>query len=105
MKPIHPSRLIKSELDELEMSITTFAHIMGLDEEWTERFFKEKEPMTQDVAMRIYSAWGITPKALMTLQELYDEDVKKERTERKKMLIVFAIALVCFIVSWILKKG
>ena len=75
--PVHPGRIVKGSIEELGLSVTDAAKVLGVTH----------PTISPEMAVRLLKAFGSTPKFWLTLQLNYDlaqvkvGEIKVERYE------------------------
>jgi addiction module HigA family antidote len=77
MRPIHPGKVLRDELEVLGLSANAFAKSLGVPANRITAILKEQRAVTADTALRLARFFGMTPEFWMGLQASYD--VKKAR--------------------------
>ena len=72
LPPIHPGKMIKVNLEELELSVPKAAEILSVSKQHLYRVTKGKNPITPDLAYRIGKLFGNGSRFWMNLQTQYD---------------------------------
>ena len=73
MPPVHPGEFIRAEiLDELRLSITRAAKILGVRAATLSDLVNEKASLSPEMAMRIELAFAVKASLLLRMQALYD---------------------------------
>ena len=73
MPPVHPGEFIRAEiLDELRLSITRAAKILGVRAATLSDLVNEKASLSPEMAMRIELAFAVKADLLLRMQALYD---------------------------------
>lgn len=71
-KPIHPGEVIADILEDLEISQTQFAEILGVSNHTVNEIIQGKQPITVDLAIRIGKAFGNGHRLWLNLQQKVD---------------------------------
>ena len=80
MKPPHPGDFIKTEiLDELGLSISRGADILGVRRATLSDFVNGKASLSPEMALRIEKAFGVSMDMLMRMQAWYDTAAMRQR--------------------------
>lgn len=72
LPPHHPGKMIKANLDALELSIPKTAEILSMSKQHLYRVAKGEKPITPDLAYRIGKLFGNGSRFWMNLQTQYD---------------------------------
>ncbi|MCK4946556.1 MAG: HigA family addiction module antidote protein [Alphaproteobacteria bacterium] len=70
--PIHPGRIIKGCLDDLDLDITRAAKVLGVSRQTVSRVVNGKTTLSDEMAIRLAKAFGSTPEMWMRMQHSYD---------------------------------
>ena len=81
--PVHPGRILKSELRESGMSVSSVAEALHIPVNRLSNLIKEKRGMTADTAMRLGRFWGTSAQMWMNLQARYELDVAEEKAAER----------------------
>lgn len=80
MKPPHPGDFIKTEiLDELNLSISRGAEILGVRRATLSDFVNGKTSLSPEMALRLEKAFGISMDMLLRMQAWYDTCAMRQR--------------------------
>ena len=80
MKPPHPGDFIKTEiLEELGLSISRGAEILGVRRATLSDFVNGKASLSPEMALRIEKAFGVSMDILMRMQAWYDTHTMRQR--------------------------
>ena len=92
MKPPHPGDFIRTEiLDELDLSVSRAAEILGVTRQALNNLLNEKSALTPDMALRIEKAFGPKMDHLLRMQLAFDiaqarrreRSIKVRRVQRR----------------------
>lgn len=72
VRPVHPGEVISDVLEDLEMTQTRFAEILGVSRRSVNEIIQGKRPITVDMAIRIGKALGNGPQLWLNLQQKVD---------------------------------
>ena len=73
MPPVHPGEFVRAEiLDELRLSITRAAEVLGVRAATLSDLVNEKASLSPEMAMRIELAFAVKADLLLRMQALYD---------------------------------
>ncbi len=82
IKPDHPGDFIRAEiLDELGLSITRAAEILGVRRATLSDFVNEKARLTPEMAIRIEKAFGLDMNTMLRMQAWHDATLMRERAD------------------------
>ena len=80
MRPPHPGEFIRTEvLDELGLSISRMATVLGVRRATLSDFLNEKADLSPEMALRIEKAFGISMQTMLNLQAWYDTYTMRRR--------------------------
>jgi len=80
MKPSHPGGFIRTEiLDELGLSISRAAEILGVRRATLSDLVNEKAALSPEMALRIEKAFGISMDTLLRMQAWHDSHIMRQR--------------------------
>jgi antitoxin HigA-1 len=90
VRPVHPGEVISDVLEDLEMTQTKFAQILGVSRRSVNEIIQGKRPITVDMAIRIGKALGNGPQLWLNLQQKVDiwDAVQKHSEEYEKVSTV-----------------
>jgi antitoxin HigA-1 len=72
LPPVHPGRILRRQLDALEMSARKFAEHIGVPPNAVTEILNGERSVTAQMAIRFGRAFGTTPQFWLNLQTLYD---------------------------------
>jgi addiction module HigA family antidote len=72
VRPVHPGEVIADALEELEMTQTSFAEVLGVSRRTINQIIQGRRPVTVDMALRIGKALGNGPQLWLNLQQKVD---------------------------------
>lgn len=82
MKPPHPGYFIRDEiLDELGLSISRAAEILGVRRATLSDLVNGKAALSPEMALRIEKAFGISMDTLLRMQAWYDSHTMRARAD------------------------
>jgi antitoxin HigA-1 len=82
MKPSHPGAFIRDEvLDELGLSVTTGAEVLGVRRATLSDLVNEKAALSPEMALRIEKAFGVSMDMLLKMQAWHDTFSMRERAD------------------------
>lgn len=70
--PAHPGHLVKAELDELAVSVSAAAEVMGITRQQLYRIIRGESGISADMALRLERAIGSTADMWLRMQASYD---------------------------------
>jgi antitoxin HigA-1 len=87
--PVHPGRIVKGSMEELGLSVTDAAKVLGVTRPTISKLVNGRASISPEMAVRLSKAFGSTPKFWLSLQLNYDlaqvdakaDDIKVERYE------------------------
>ena len=80
MKPPHPGDFIRTEiLDELKLSITHAAEILGVRRATLSDLVNEKAALSPEMALRIEKDFDVSMDTLLRMQAWYDSYTMRQR--------------------------
>ena len=80
MRPPHPGDFIRTEiLEELNLSITRGAEILGVRRATLSDLINEKAALSPEMALRIEKAFGVSMDTLLRMQAWYDSYTMRQR--------------------------
>ena len=72
VRPTHPGEVISDILEDLEITQTKFAEIIGVSRRSVNEIIQGQRPITVDMAIRIGKALGNGPQLWLNLQQKVD---------------------------------
>jgi addiction module HigA family antidote len=72
VRPVHPGEVIEDILDDLEITQTRFAEILGVSRRTVNEIVLGRRPITVDMAIRIGKALGNGSQLWLNLQQKVD---------------------------------
>ncbi|MEG3979171.1 HigA family addiction module antitoxin [Microcoleus sp. herbarium8] len=90
VRPVHPGEVISDVLEDIEMTQTRFAEILGVSRRSVSEIVLGQRPITVDMAIRIGKALGNGPQLWLNLQQKVDiwDAVQKHSEEYEKVSTV-----------------
>lgn len=90
VRPVHPGEVISDVLEDIEMTQTSFAEILGVSRRSVNEIVLGKRPITVDMAIRIGKALGNGPQLWLNLQQKVDiwDAVQKHSEEYERVSTV-----------------
>jgi|SRR5438046_1309161 len=87
--PPHPGRIVKGSMEELELSVTDTAKVLGVTRPTISKLINGHSSISPEMAIRLSKAFGSTPEFWLRLQLSYDlaqiqaDEIKVERYHSK----------------------
>ncbi|MGI8501418.1 MAG: HigA family addiction module antitoxin [Hassallia sp.] len=72
VRPVHPGEVISDILEDLEITQTKFALVLGVSRRTVNEIIQGRRPITVDMAIRIGKALGNGPQLWLNLQQKVD---------------------------------
>jgi len=90
VRPVHPGEVISDVLEDLEITQTRFAEILGVSRRSVNEIVLGQRPITVDMAIRIGKALGNGPQLWLNLQQKVDiwDAVQKHSEEYERVSTV-----------------
>ena len=90
VRPVHPGEVLADVLEDIEMTQTRFAEILGVSRRSVNEIILGQRPITVDMAIRIGKALGNGPQLWLNLQQKVDiwDAVQKHSEEYEKVSTV-----------------
>jgi antitoxin HigA-1 len=90
VRPVHPGEVIADILDDLGMTQTRFAEILGVSRRTVNEIIQGRRPITVDSAIRIGKALGNGSQLWLNLQQKVDvwDALQMHQEEYDKVLTV-----------------
>ena len=86
MKPSHPGAFIKTEvLDELGLSVTKAADVLGVRRATLSDFVNEKAALSPEMALRAEKTFHFNMDMLLRMQAWYDATEMRKQTGKIKI--------------------
>ena len=86
MTPTHPGRFIKTEvLDELGLSVTKAAEILGVRRATFSDLVHEKATLSPEMALRLEKAFRLKMEMLLQMQAWYDSTAMRKHAGKIKI--------------------
>lgn len=70
--PVHPGRIVKGSLEELGLTVTEAAHVLGVSRPTVSKLVNGRAAISPEMAIRLSKAFGSTPEFWLRLQLAYD---------------------------------
>ncbi|MDP6705305.1 MAG: HigA family addiction module antitoxin [Alphaproteobacteria bacterium] len=82
MSPSHPGGFVRTEiLDELGLSISRAAEILGVRRATLSDLVNEKAALSPEMALRIEKAFGVSMDTLLNMQAWHDSHAMRQRAD------------------------
>jgi addiction module HigA family antidote len=82
MSPTHPGGFVRTEiLDELSLSISRAAEILGVRRATLSDLVNEKAALSPEMALRIEKAFGVSMDTLLSMQAWHDGHAMRRRAD------------------------
>ncbi|WP_055076999.1 HigA family addiction module antitoxin [Pseudanabaena sp. 'Roaring Creek'] len=90
IRPSHPGEVILDILEDVEISQTQFAKMLGVSRRTVNQIIQGHRPITVDMAIRLGKALGNGPELWLNLQQKVDlwDSLQKYKEEYEKVLTV-----------------
>lgn len=86
MKPSHPGAFIKTELlDELRLSITKAADVLGVRRATLSDLLNEKAALSPEMALRVEKAFNLDMDMLLRMQAWHDTGEMRRQARKIKV--------------------
>lgn len=86
MTPSHPGSFVKTEiLDELGLSVTKAAEILGVRRATLSDLVNEKTSLTPEMALRLEKAFRLSMDMLLQMQAWYNSTEMRKQTKKIKI--------------------
>ncbi len=86
MKPSHPGAFIKTEiLDELGLSITKTADVLGIRRATLSDLLHEKSALSPEMALRLEKAFSLDMDMLLRMQAWHDSSQMRRQARKIKV--------------------
>lgn len=76
---IHPGEILKDELEELEISATSLAEIIGVPANRITQIISGKRSISADTALRLGQYFGMSADFWLNLQKMYELDSARKK--------------------------
>lgn len=87
MKPSHPGGFIKTEIiDELGLSITKAAEILGVRRATLSDLLHEKASLSPEMALRLEKAFSLDMDMLLRMQAWHDSSEMRQQSRKIKVV-------------------
>ena len=70
--PVHPGTIVKSSLEELGLSVTAAAKVLGVTRPTISKIVNGRAAISPEMAIRLSKAFGSTPEFWLRLQLNFD---------------------------------
>ncbi|MFN7716596.1 MAG: HigA family addiction module antitoxin [Pseudanabaenaceae cyanobacterium] len=90
IRPVHPGEVIADVLDDLEITQTSFAEMLGVSRRTVNQIIQGRRPITVDMAIRIGKTLGNGPQLWLNLQQKVDlwDAMQEHEDEYEKLLTI-----------------
>ncbi len=90
VRPVHPGEVIADVLEDLGMTQTRFAEVLGVSRRTVNQIVQGRRPITVDMAIRIGKALGNGPQLWLNLQQKVDiwDAIQAHKEEYSKLPIL-----------------
>ncbi len=86
MRPAHPGSFVRDEIiDELGLSISKTADILGVRRATLSDFVNEKAALSPEMALRLEKAFGVNMETLLNMQAWHDACRMRDLAETVKV--------------------
>jgi addiction module HigA family antidote len=86
LNPVHPGRLLRSEIVEAYgLSVTAAAAVLGVSRPTLSTLLNARSSLSGDMALRFAKAFGLEMETLMRIQHSYDVAQAKRREKLIKV--------------------
>lgn len=79
--PVHPGRIVAGSLEDLNLTITEAAKVLGVTRATVSRLVNGHSSISPDMAIRLSKAFGSTPDFWLNLQHNYDLAQTRKRVD------------------------
>jgi len=79
--PVHPGRIVKGCLEDLELSITDAAQVLGVTRPTISKLVNGRAALSPEMAIRLSKAFGSTPAFWLRLQLNYDLALAEKKAD------------------------
>ncbi len=79
--PVHPGRIVKGCIEDLELSITDAAKVLGVSRVTLSKIINGRGAVTPEMAIRLSKAFGSTPEFWLRLQLNHDLAQVREKAD------------------------
>lgn len=86
--PIHPGEILSDELDEIHITGLELARRLGVPGNRVYQILNQRRGITADTALRLGKFFGTGPEFWLNLQQAYELDVARRRTDVSLSAIV-----------------
>jgi antitoxin HigA-1 len=90
VRPVHPGEVISDVLEDLEITQTSFAEVLGVSRRTVNEIIQGRRPITVDMAIRIGVALGNGPQLWLNLQQKVDiwDAIQEHKEEYSKVPMI-----------------
>lgn len=82
LNPVHPGRIVKTCLDDLELDITKAAKVLGVTRQTVSRVVNCRTAISDEMAIRLSKAFGSSPETWMKMQHAYDIAQMRKKVDK-----------------------
>ena len=75
--PIHPGDHLEEFLEDLKITHSQFAKVLGVTSYRVSQIMNHRAPITAEIALRIAKAFGQSAEFWMNLQQMYDLEIAR----------------------------
>ena len=79
--PVHPGRIVKGCLEDLELSVTDAAQVLGVTRPTISKLVNGRAALSPEMAIRLSKAFGSTPAFWLRLQLNYDLALAEKKAD------------------------
>jgi addiction module HigA family antidote len=83
--PPHPGGIVKDCLDDLGLSVTEAAKVLGVARPTLSRIINGRSAISPEMALRLSLAFGSTPEMWLRLQTAYDLAQARQRFDTSQI--------------------
>ena len=83
MRPVHPGEILREELEELGMSASALAKVLGVPTNRITAILNGQRGITADTALRLARYFGTTPQLWQNLQKAFELRVAEIESGRQ----------------------
>ena len=79
--PVHPGSIVKGSIDDLALSVTAAAQVLGVTRPTLSKVINGRSSVSPEMAIRLSKAFGSTPEFWLRLQLNYDLSLAQEKAD------------------------
>jgi addiction module HigA family antidote len=83
--PVHPGRIIRTCIEDLELSVTDAAKVLGVSRPTLSSLINGHAGISPEMAIRLHKAFGGTPEGWFRMQTAYDLAEAQENSDKIKI--------------------